>query len=344
MDYKKILEGVVDIINTTEKSDIGFANICTYIGENCPELAESEDERIKREIIDFLALPHPQFVGKRDHEKRIAWLERQRDYDRLIEEMKKRKELLSKEKKKATSANDKLSLGGRIAMLQELLAFNICNTTDKAEPKFKVGDWITDSDINTFQITKIDNWWYYADDDDKACFDVIHDYYHLWTLQDAKEGDILAFDDNTIVIFKDLYNATSFHSYCYIEDGLFGVSKDGVPDWWEGEGFYPTTKEQRDLLFQKMKDAGYEWDSEKKELKKIETHYDIKNFHAGMPVLVRIYNNHKWCYLLFSHCYKHQGILHFSCGGAGWLQCIPFEGNEHLLGTTDMCDEKFINW
>lgn len=296
MDYKKILEGVVDIINTTEKSDIGFANICTYIGENCPELAESEDERIKREIIDFLALPHPQF-GKHDQKKWIDWLEK---------------------------------LGKQSAY--------------KIEPKFKVGDWITDSDINTFQITKIDNWWYYADDDDKACFDVVHDYYHLWTLQDAKEGDILAFDDNTIVIFKDLYNATSFHSYCYIKDGLFGVSKDGVPDWWEGEGFYPTTKEQRDLLFQKMKDAGYEWDSEKKELKKIETHYDIKNFHAGMPVLVRIYNNHKWCYSLFSHCYKHQGILHFSCGGAGWLQCIPFEGNEHLLGTTDMCNEKFINW
>ena len=44
-DYKKILEGVVNIINTAEKSDIGFANICTYIGENCPELKESEDEK-----------------------------------------------------------------------------------------------------------------------------------------------------------------------------------------------------------------------------------------------------------------------------------------------------------
>jgi DNA-directed RNA polymerase alpha subunit len=41
-DYKKILEGIVDIIKTTEKSDIGFANICSYIGENCPELAQSE--------------------------------------------------------------------------------------------------------------------------------------------------------------------------------------------------------------------------------------------------------------------------------------------------------------
>ena len=43
-DYKKILEGLVNIINNTEKSDIGFATICTFIGENCPELKENEDE------------------------------------------------------------------------------------------------------------------------------------------------------------------------------------------------------------------------------------------------------------------------------------------------------------
>ena len=33
--------------------------------------------------------------------------------------------------------------------------------------------------------------------------------------------------------------------------------------------FQPATKEQSDLLFQKMREAGYEWDTEKKELKKI---------------------------------------------------------------------------
>lgn len=33
---------------------------------------------------------------------------------------------------------------------------------------------------------------------------------------------------------------------------------------------HPATKEQRDLLFQKMKEAGYEWDADKKELKKVE--------------------------------------------------------------------------
>ena len=42
-----------------------------------PELTESEDERIRKEIIEFLMLPHPQFVGKRHYEEWIAWLEKQ---------------------------------------------------------------------------------------------------------------------------------------------------------------------------------------------------------------------------------------------------------------------------
>ena len=38
-----------------------------------------------------------------------------------------------------------------------------------------------------------------------------------------------------------------------------------------GISYYsPATKEQCDLLFSKMKEAGYEWDDENKELKKIE--------------------------------------------------------------------------
>ena len=69
------------------------------------------------------------------------------------------------------------------------------------------------------------------------------------------------------MIFKDLYNFESFHSYCHIEDGIFGLSEDESPDWWNGEGFKPATKEQRDTLMKAINDSGYEWDAEKKELK-----------------------------------------------------------------------------
>ena len=32
---------------------------------------------------------------------------------------------------------------------------------------------------------------------------------------------------------------------------------------------YPATKEQRDLFFKKMHEAGFEWDAERKQLKKL---------------------------------------------------------------------------
>ena len=98
---------------------------------------------------------------------------------------------------------------------------------------------------------------------------------------------------------------------------------------------------QRDLLFAKIKEAGYQWNVDKKELRKIKPHYDIKNFHAGMPVLAREYDTCHWQWVLYSH---FNGVGLFFAAGKTWRQCIPFEGNEHLLGTTDMPSEEFINW
>lgn len=35
---------------------------------------------------------------------------------------------------------------------------------------------------------------------------------------------------------------------------------------------------------------------------------------------------------------------YYIIGGIYWEQCIPYEGNEHLLGTTNDCDEYFKTW
>ena len=80
-DYKKILEGVVNIINTAEKSDIGFANICTYIGENCPELKESEDESmvkfIKNQLFNIKKTITENYELDAKLTNAICWLEKQ---------------------------------------------------------------------------------------------------------------------------------------------------------------------------------------------------------------------------------------------------------------------------
>lgn len=73
-------------------------------------------------------------------------------------------------------------------------------------------------------------------------------------------------------------------------------------------------------------------------------HYDISNFHAGMPVLVRADNVCRWNYSVFSNITGNKDWQFAVCNGVSFTQCIPFKGNEHLLGTTDPCDEQYINW
>lgn len=85
-DYKEALKDIVNIINTTEKSDIGFVNICSYLDANCPELMKNEDDRIKENIIATIHL----FYGEplEDEAKEmIAWLEKQGNKDKLIQEL-----------------------------------------------------------------------------------------------------------------------------------------------------------------------------------------------------------------------------------------------------------------
>ena len=75
-------------------------------------------------------------------------------------------------------------------------------------------------------------------------------------------------------------------------------------------------------------------------LKPYKSHYDIANFNPFDKVLVRVGNKSRWTCDFFS--YYHKGFHCIGCDD--WSQCIPYEGNEHLLGTTDMPSEEFINW
>ena len=143
---------------------------------------------------------------------------------------------------------------------------------------------------------------------------------------------------------KTGYNNDLAYYYAGIDgngDFIEGCLKRTLCHFGPTSDVAPATKEQRDLLFQKMKEAGYEWDAEKKELRKIKPHYDIKNFKPFQKVLVRCTDDKEWAIDFYG--FVDKGI--FICTGCCYYsQCIPFEGNEHLLGTTDMCDEMYINW
>ena len=71
-------------------------------------------------------------------------------------------------------------------------------------------------------------------------------------------------------------------------------------------------------------------------------HYDISNFKPFDKVLVRDYDKDEWFNTFFGFYDEEHKV--FVCDCYNYKQCIPFEGNEYLLGTTNMCPEEYINW
>lgn len=165
----------------------------------------------------------------------------------------------------------------RNAMLAWLEKQGEKKPTDKVEPKFHKGDWIVFNGL-TLYVNDVVQGYYrtisiggipnsYDWDIDNAA--------RLWSIQDAKDGDVLAFKDGTsgILLYKECTENFGVLSHCRIVRNSF-IDKE--ESGWGLTLLSPATKEQRDLLFQKMKEAGYTWDSEKKELKEIIDEKQIK--------------------------------------------------------------------
>jgi hypothetical protein len=57
-------------------------------------------------------------------------------------------------------------------------------------------------------------------------------------------------------------------------------------------------------------------------------------FKPFQKVLVRDYDSNVWVAHLYSHRDDNLAYIHRTVGDVGYHQCIPYEGNEHLLGTT----------
>lgn len=147
------------------------------------------------------------------------------------------------------------------------------------ESKFHEGDWITNGQL-TCKVLNITSKSYelHLYNDDNCHFETdiqsVDKDYHLWTVSDAKNGDVLAYvtdeEDLWIMIYWSLYEPYEGHVHyhallvndSFSDKGTCCICIDDLK---------PATKEQHDLLFSKMKEADYEFNFEKKELKEIET-------------------------------------------------------------------------
>ena len=153
-------------------------------------------------------------------------------------------------------------------------------STDKIESRFKVGDWVVNKFGDSWHIDSLDNKNYQVSNV-KGNYNYFpiskQDEMHLWTIQDAKDGDFLCCKSGWMCIFKSLNNYTNtFSSYCFMDSNKCFFNSGGechtldkeFINAYNGE-IYPATKEQCDILFQKIKEAGYKWNDETKTLKKL---------------------------------------------------------------------------
>lgn len=356
-----------------------FFNDLSY--ENMFSLDNNEDDVRRRSTIQVLeyvrSLDAYNQYGKADIDKNIAWLE------------KKGKQASAKTNERAWLyfVSDVLTWKDGIGQylddprVQELAKrlcseyvqklYNPSNTgkneqksTDKIEPRFKVGDWVVRGDTIA-QIVDIQEQYYVGFDINGKDFVSSRflngDKIHLWTINDAKDGDVLALswleDKNLwekIIIFKKYHSEgiKGFNMPCV--EGYGNTFKNGKMAFTEKVPYYsktwtcnlhPATKEQRDLLFQKIKETGYKWNTETNTFEKlVEPKFDPKTLKPFDKVLVKDFDETSyWTCNLFSHYNKNKGFYY--CSSVPFDVCIPYNNDtKHLVGTTDEAPEFYRYW
>lgn len=274
--YKEALEKLQEALTPTEDG-CKISGLTRGCIENIfPELAESEDEKIRKEIISALKYANHKGV----YDKHLAWLEKQGEQKPIINAPSREVILaiwdLGNEWKELTNGSISTEYGTQLNYIQKhwheseyyLKVKQGENHADKVESKFHEGDWVVikaNGNEHVKQIVRIE---YFTSGHPQY---ILSDGLwfgngteaRLWTIEDAKPGDVLySQKHNLIWIYKD-----NKHYYASINlNYADGISFDG--DIVIPSDVCPANKVQRSILFQKMKEAGYVWDGEKKELKK----------------------------------------------------------------------------
>ena len=133
------------------------------------------------------------------------------------------------------------------------------------EPKFNVGDWVVLLTSDGEKIVQIGSVEYFKSGEPRYITSEGKWFgngtkAHLWTIKDARDGDILSYvtdeDDLWIMIYWSLYEPYEGHVHYHallVNDNFSGKGTCCICI----DNLKPATKEQCNLLFQKMREAGY---------------------------------------------------------------------------------------
>lgn len=144
------------------------------------------------------------------------------------------------------------------------------------------------------------------------------------TQPEFKDGDIVVYGKSVAICRKIYKHTLSF--YISLNE-MFGLLfADEVES---SEEYRFATEEEKQQLFDALEKEGKAWDAEKKQIVDIKKEYQFKPFEK---VLVRDSIDDVWRASFFSHIKENDGRYVTTC--VTWKFCIPYIGNESLLGTT----------
>ena len=177
-----------------------------------------------------------------------------------------------------------------------------------------------------------------------------------------KDGDIITTDavpslcySKCIFILRGDLNANENSAYSYVFYNINNNYVDfNVYDTHIGaRNIHFATVKEKTKLFNALAEKGKRWNAEKKIIEDVKlvskkAHATYKK-ESDMPehefqpferVLVRDSPKGVWGPALFGYKDIESKLTPYVCVSLHWTYCIPYEGNEHLLGTTKNPEEK----
>lgn len=154
-----------------------------------------------------------------------------------------------------------------------------------------------------------------------------------WSKFAWKKGDILVHKDGSVhIIFEEFENDTykTFHgkNYLWENDG-------SIKNFEENEGYMQTSEfnkankeDAQEYIHKIEKRLGGKLNMETLEIEKPQ--YEFKPLDYVLCKSIACYDLKAWN--LFQYAYQNKEGAHIMLGGAAFMECIPYIGNEELLG------------
>ena len=148
-----------------------------------------------------------------------------------------------------------------------------------------------------------------------------------------KDGDIVCISGMGYLaygIVKSINNSSKKLEYYVLND----MSTLKFEDWlsFEDKQIQPITETQQIILFDALARENKDWDSDKKAIVDLNPKVELKPFDK---VLVRDWKDEIWePAFFFRYLSQFSGYNYQTVGGEWRVYCIPYIGNESLLGTT----------